>query len=106
MGSFVGLLPVILVFTSVMDLSLSAIVCNVPARPPDGSYAMEAKNRITVLMPWLGEVNPLGMTAGSAFVVASRRLKALNCTSLRWDLIAVACNHTHAVLSRVSLEWK
>jgi hypothetical protein len=67
---------------------------------------MEAENRITILMPWFGEVNPLGMTAGSAFVVATRRLKAQNCTSLRWDLAAVACNHIHAVPSRVSLERK
>jgi hypothetical protein len=96
-------LLVILCLISLLDLSSPAEVCHAPARPPDASYPMEAKNRLTVVMPWLGEMHPIGMSAGSAFVVATRRLKAQNCTSLRWDLLAVACNHSQAVLARVSL---
>ena len=76
--------------------------CNVKAAPPDGSFLMEAQNRLTVVMPWLSELSPSGVTSGSAFLVATRTMKARNCTSLRWDLLALSCNHTYKVLSRAS----
>jgi len=76
--------------------------CDASPEPPDGSFPMESKNRLTVIMPWISELNALGVSSGSAFVVATRKMKADNCTSLRWDLLAMSCKNSYKVFARAS----
>ncbi len=74
-------------------------LCSGPVEPP---HPEDYRNRLTFMVPWIDDINPVGRTVGAAMFVASERLAAMNCPSLKLDILPVACTNPHKVLKLVS----